>query len=303
MFADEILGDFETRYFGAGHKRTNYKLKQGGKLGKAEIIHTNSWSEKMGCSLKPHLSTVDGIILSVMYVEKHMIDERKIDSLNAMFLCAFEIKSGTGAIEDLRDISLTIRKEEIVLNEANFEVVVEGMVVKLKFKKINVKPVDCKQNSEKNAYNYFSEHLKRMKHNIFGIKIEDDEITCTVSREKEDVLFDGIGSRFSNCMSILEWLIVFSQMGQILAYDIDSINRQNSETLWMKNVKAEIIHLIEYQGEISVFGGVTKKNLLNMQDKNWRIFEMAGNSVDGNVRFTGKIAHILPDNKKGVKYA
>lgn len=298
MFADDILGDFEKRYFGAGHKRTNYYLKDGGEYGRAELTHVNSWSEKNGCSLKPHLSTIDGIILSAMYVEKYMIDKRKFDSLNDMFLYSFEIKSGTCAIEDLKEITLKIRSEQILSGNAYFEVSVEGMIVKLRFKKVDVQLSDVKSNTGEKKYNYISEHLKGIRHNIYGIKIEDDEITCTVSREKEDnISYDGIGSMLSNSMSILEWLIIFSQMGQILAYDIDAIDRENSETLWMKNVKAEIINPIEYKGEISASGGVTKKKLLKMELNNWRIFEMAGSSADGNVRFQGKIAHILPNNR------
>lgn len=57
------------------------------------------------------------------------------------------------------------------------------------------------------------------------------------------------------------------------------------------------------KGDISVSGRVIKKNLLHMRSDNWRIFEMAGSSADGNVRFQGKIAHILPDEKKEIRYA
>ena len=303
MFADDILGDFEKRYFGAGHKRTNYKLKEGSECEKAEITHTSNWSEKKGCLIKPHLSTVDGIILSVMYVEKYMIDNMKFDVLDDMFLYSFEIKSGTCAIEDLKDISIKIRNEKILSSEADFEVSVEGMIVRLRFRKVSVQSIYDECSKEQKKYNYISEHLKGIKHNIFGIEIDGDEITCTVSREKvDDYSYTGIGSILSKSMSILEWLIVFSQMGQILAYDIDSIDRQNSETLWMKNVKAEIVNPVEYKGNISVSGGVTKKSLLNIKSDNWRIFEMAGSSADGNVRFQGKIAHILPNEKKEVRY-
>lgn len=296
MFADEILGNYEKRYFGAGHKHTNYEVKIGEGYGNAKIIHTGSWSKKRNNILKPHLSTVDGIILSVLYVEKYLESEERFHCLSSMFLCSFEIKSGAHAIEDLREINLVIKSKRIHSEEMYFEVLVENMIVKLKFKKMNIQSNIYKSNTEMNRYNYFSEHLKHIRHNIYGIKTINERIECIVSREKEsDIAYKGIESMLSDGMSILEWLIVFSQMGQILAYDIDSINRNDSETLWMKNVKAEMINPYEYKGEIYASGGVTRKKILKMNSKKWRIFEMMGGSDDSNVRFEGKIAHILPN--------
>ena len=66
--------------------------------------------------------------------------------------------------------------------------------------------------------------------------------------------------------SILELLLVFSQMAEMLAYHADDIDRECSETLWMKNVKAELSQSIP-NDEISLIGKITKNKLLDMKGK------------------------------------
>lgn len=305
MFADDILGDYETRYFGAGHKRTSYKLKDFPDS-RAEIHQTDGWSVKDGCQMKPHLSTVDGIILAVMYVEKFMKENNVHILLDNLFLYSFEIKAGVVPVEDLMNISLNMKREEISSKEAYFEVVVEGMIIKLKFKSVewsSFNNQDCIQKVNNDDAHYFSEHLKNIKHIIGDISFGENSIACIMSREEiRNVSYNGIGKLLSNTISILEWLIIFSQMGQLLAYEIDSINRQESETLWMKNVKAEMDLPVTYNNPQFVSGGIVKSSLLNIKLKKWRIFEMAGSADNGNVRFEGKIAHVLPDSKKEVAH-
>ncbi len=306
MFADDILGDYETRYFGAGHKRTSYKLKGSFPDCRAEVFQTDGWSVKDGCQMKPHLSTIDGIILAVMYVEKHMKENNVHILLDSFFLYAFEIKSGVMPVEDLMDVSLDMKKEEILEKKAYFEVVVGGMAVKLKFKSVKSDSYNndcCIQEMDNDNAHYFSEHLKNVKHNVGDISFGENSIACVISREEmRNVSYNGIGKLLANTISILEWLIIFSQMGQLLAYEIDSINRQESETLWMKNIKAEMDLLVTYKKPLFVSGGIVKSSLLNIKSKMWRIFEMAGSADNGNVRFEGKIAHILPDSKKEVAH-
>lgn len=55
MSIDSVLGDYENRYFGAGHKRTKYYLEKAfvdnedAKEGIARIEQINGWSKKHGC--------------------------------------------------------------------------------------------------------------------------------------------------------------------------------------------------------------------------------------------------------------
>lgn len=113
-----------------------------------------------------------------------------------------------------------------------------------------------------------------------------------ISKNKE---YKGISSNLSKNYSLLELLIIFSQMAEMLAYHADDINRECSETLWMKNVSAEISELIP-NGELELLGKITKNKLLDMKGKNWKIFEMSGTDTQSRIKISSKIAHQLPES-------
>lgn len=171
------------------------------------------------------------------------------------------------------------------------------MKIKLNFKRGSTALI---QNLAEHSH-YISEHLKYIKHDIVAIQFTDsDEVSCLVSREsKENVDYYGIESNFFDTISILEWLVVFSQVGQLLAYQFDAINRRDSDTLWMKWVKAEMSERCYYHNPIPTFGKITKSKLLNMGNEKWRIFEMVGSAFHDQIHFKGKLAHKLPKNKVG----
>lgn len=306
MNIDGILGDFENRYFGAGHKRTGYQMDE---LcpGQDSCVHTSAriqqndgWSQKDGCQMKPHVSTVDGIILSVMLAEKYLAKQYPNVVLQELFLSAFEIKAGTKPIEDLNDIFCSLEEKKAGPGEYHFSAVIQEMKAVLRFKKMSQNIMANIPVQERPGIPYFRTHLKHLKHDITGIHFaEKGRISCHITRTSlRQFSYDGIGSRGYDRMSLLEWLIVFSQMGQLLAYDYDLIDREKSETLWMKRVKAEMDEPNLYKGPIPAGGEVVKSTRLKLKEADWRIFEMKGTALDGNVRFSGKIAHMLPETNE-----
>jgi len=72
---DEYLGPSEGRFFGSGYRKAEYELgpvRQCGDTfeGLASISYPSGWSQKKaGVDLRPHLSTVDTMILGAEYTE------------------------------------------------------------------------------------------------------------------------------------------------------------------------------------------------------------------------------------------
>lgn len=302
MNIDGILGDFEKRYFGAGHKRTGYQMNEP-RLGYDNCVHTRArirqndgWSQKDGCQMKPHVSTVDGVILSVMLVEKYLAKQYPDLLLQELFLAAFEIKAGIKPIEDLNNISCSLKEQEADAGEYHFSTEIQGMRLLLRFKKMRPEIKAAGSMKKDEGLPYICTHLKHLKHDITDICFaEKGTISCHIARTSlQQLSYDGIGSRGQERMSLLEWLIVFSQMGQLVAYDYDLIDREKSETLWMKWVKAEMDEPFLYREPIPADGRVVKSTRLTLKEADWRIFEMKGTALDGNIRFFGKIAHMLP---------
>lgn len=298
---DTLLGDHKTRYFGEGHKRTNYcidDLSEDTTYGK--IIQSGIWSNKSDKVIQPHLSTLDGIMLSCLIAEKYLKNQNK--PFESYCLSKFEIKSGMQPIENLNRIPMQLKKVKVDIQSADFEVAILDMKVKISFQQFannlryEVKAEDSKQ--------YLPNHLKDIKHSIYDVSFLDTLDTadkCSIFCKANKVMnseknYSGISSNFSDSYSILELLIVFSQMAEMLAYHVDDVDRECSETLWMKHVSAELLRPIP-NDEISLFGKITKSKLLDMKGKDWKIFEMSGTDTKNRVRMSSKIAHQLPSRK------
>lgn len=150
---------------------------------------------------------------------------------------------------------------------------------------------------------YLQNHLKDIHHNIYDVSFLETLDTadkCSIFCKTNKVIgknkeYKGISSNLSKNYSLLELLIIFSQMAEMLAYHADDINRECSETLWMKNVSAEISELIP-NGELELLGKITKNKLLDMKGKNWKIFEMSGTDTQSRIKISSKIAHQLPES-------
>jgi len=149
--------------------------------------------------------------------------------------------------------------------------------------------------------NYMKNHLKNCRHDITEVEfLNGMEMLSEVNRIKNDVpSYFGVNSEVSQTISLLEWLIIFSQMSQVLAYNFDDIERKYSDTFWMREVKAALDEPYEYtSNSISVSGGINKTKIISMKDEAWRTFDMAGETFDGILKITAKIAHKIPKNKE-----
>lgn len=248
--------------------------------------------------MQQHLSTIDGVILSTMFVEDFLFKNYKNIIIENLFMDSFKVKAGCTPIENLNDILIKIKKLTISNNSYSFIVDISNMRIELHFKEIENISIDKRLDNE--SKNYYSYHLKNVKHDIQNIKYpNNNEICCEVLREKSgNTIFSGIGSGFSNSISLVECLVFFSQMGQLLAYNYDLINREDSETLWMKQVKAKIDIPYKYSGPILATGKIVNCKLLKLGTDYWRTFEMDGGTADDYIHFSGKIAHKLPQARK-----
>lgn len=305
MVVDEILGKFETRYFGLGHKNTEYSLLDGVEENAfsseivfvAKINQSCGWSEKNGESLKPHLSTVDGLILAVLVAEGYLCRYNPDICLDTLYLASFEIKAGVVPVEDLRRIPMILEKRIIQKNKQKFTVFILGMRITLQLKKCNSTTIQNKNSKEQVAH-YMSNHLKHLRHDIQNIEIfNGKEMMCEVTRSMQsEVIYSGIGSKVAQAMSLIEWLIIFSQMSQVVAYNFDDIERKYSDTFWMRSAKAEMDEPYQYNPEkVLVSGGINRTQVISMNNESWRTFNMAGETADSKVRFSGKLAHKVPE--------
>lgn len=246
------------------------------------------------------MSTLDGLILASLLAEKYL--ESKNELPENFYLSKFTIKSGMKPIENLNKVPVVLRKVKLDKDSVEFNIFVSDMKVEIEFQRF---AVFSRNNNEENIdkKDYLQNHLKDIHHNIYDVSFLETldtadkcSIFCktnkVISKNKE---YKGISSNLFKNYSLLELLIIFSQIAEMLAYHVDDIDRECSETLWMKNVSAEISELIP-NGELELLGKITKNKLLDMKGKKWKIFEMSGTDTQSRIKISSKIAHQLPES-------
>lgn len=142
MNADDILGNYETRYFGAGHKHTTYAMTDVKKNTKNNYVaiaridfNADQWSIKNGVQQVAHVSTIDAITLSCLMIEKVVVPL----NLDNYFIQKFDFKAGSNAIEDLDNIDMklmNLRNLSFDDPTISFKTVLEGMKVSIVLKKL-----------------------------------------------------------------------------------------------------------------------------------------------------------------------
>lgn len=297
--ADDFLGDFRHRYFGDGHRSARYAISTNGEIGK--VYHEGLWSEKQGKQLEKHVSTIDCLILSLMHIEMYLSAENSEYCVQNLFLTSFAIKAGAEAIEDLMHIK--IHTEEIVWDSKGVKatIFVEDMRVQVELDYVEHKSLSEAEGSTKKAF--ISHHLIDKKQEISKITFEKEEMNCVVHSFNENRVeqFTGIQSGHQFEISLVEWLVIFSQIGQIIAYHHDQLNRDESENFWMREVKAtNKIPIFDNEEPILIQAHIKKSKLLPLHGVNWRTLHMIGQDAKNQIIFEAKVAHQLPSHK-GVK--
>ena len=214
-------------------------------------------------------------------------------NLNQYRLSHFEIKSGIKAIEELVNLKLELQNFKMTNQVIEFDCLVMDMKVCLGYQLL-----ECMENVVaigEQGRDFLLTHLRDRQHDIYDVEFSDSSISCKAEQVLiKDIEYSGVGSLEQNDYSLLELLIIFSQMAEMLAYHIEEIYREESNTMWMKQVSADLDSPI-LNGVVELSGSVSKNRLLKIREEHWKVYEMSGYDIDHKVVFKSKIAQKLPD--------
>lgn len=297
MNADDILGNYETRYFGAGHKHTTYAITDVKKNTRNNYVaiaridfNADQWSIKNGVQQVAHVSTIDAITLSYLMIEKVVVPL----NLDNYFIQKFDFKAGSNAIEDLDNIDMELMNLSFDDPTISFKTVLEGMKVSIVLKKLEF--YKKKESTSIDSSRFLDNHLKDTCLNIDEVNyLGNSGLSTRINHErKSQATYHGLGSCLQNHLSILEWLIVFSQIGEIMAYNYDHMTRQCSNNLWMKRITATFNEDATLSYPIRTISEITKASIIKMNGNSWRILKEKGSDINNEVFFEAKITHQLP---------
>ncbi|MFF5546146.1 AvrD family protein [Streptomyces olivaceoviridis] len=323
---DDYLGPSETRFFSRGYQRAGYRVRDvvvtpadapdAGVRATVDVTYPADWSRKKdGTDLRPHLSTVDALVLGVQLAELHLAHGYGLDGAarTRMRLRKVVLRAGGAPQEELTDIPLAarlVRTEELPGSARHLSVhdcTVGNLRVRCEIEHdIATRTVEeARHESLEKALGpgterFWGEGFKNRRHFIHDVRVDLDALAARADvhfAPEPDAGREGIEGDTQPSVSLIDAFVVNLQLVQVLMYELDSISRAESNTLWMMQTVLEAPR----DGSPAPGGpdapavaeaALTGKRLLPLRGGIWRSVEIKAGLA--GVRLRCGFAHELP---------
>lgn len=318
---DDYLGNGEKRFFAAGYRRVGYTFGEVtvAVLGTGSTLATTiglrypaDWSKKSsGVDLRPHLSTIDAILLGVQLSEMCLVRTFQPDTAKhrAMWLRKIKIRAGRTPEEELDNLPagarlLTTRPDPA--SRCGFVSTVESQVGAMRVR-CEIEHAGGEIHGGRSVYwgpdallgpaetRYYGTGFSRAGYRIEDLAVDVEALRATGSVHLEPAAAGaGIEGAYQPAPTAVEAFAAGLQLGQILLYELDAMERSGSNTLWMRTTLIEISRPDrEFTAATPIATSVHNADLVEMNGGTWRTAEIV--SELGGIRFTCGIAHALPN--------
>jgi len=324
---DDYLGPGEKRFFGAGFRRVTYHYDkvevtrhEDGRAeltGRLDVAYPADWSTKAKRGdLRPHLSTVDGVITAVHLSEAtlaHALDLSP-ESRRAARVLGVRIKAGTAPDEELAGLPVRttlLGSAPAADGEAvsRLETLVGTMRVRTELR--HPQATHGADGPAQRAYAAPAELLGAADRQYYGTGFATrtqsvHKVAVRVAEARADAVVDvaqepgtvlateGTEGLYQPFVGLVDTFVTSLQLGQILLYETDGISRGASNTLWMRTTVLTAgaePEPIRYETPLSV--RLENSVLLRRDDETWRAADIVGRLAGTTVRCS--VAHRLPD--------
>ena len=317
---DDYLGPGNRRFFGEGYKRADHRLRgirtetdgSGARLvaATATVSYPLDWSRKGDTDQRPHLSTIDVLLLGVQLAEVQLAGQLGLDPEQraGMWVRRARIKAGSSPVEeDLAGFPVT----------AGFA----GSVASPGFPERQISTVHCTVGSLKVTLDLdharpsggavadpldlgdsrsrpFGEGYKDRGQRVTDVTVDPEGLrsTAVVRLTAADGASGpgvGVEGRYQPSVGLIDTFVVALQLGQVLLYELDQLSRADSDTLWMRSTlfEADSPHR-PAEGDLTASAALENSMLLHKGDETWRRAEIVA-ALEG-VRMTCSVVHRLP---------
>jgi hypothetical protein len=323
---DDVLGPRENRFFGEGFKRAKHQLRQisanadtdpvSQTSARVSVSYPTDWSRKADKNQRPHLSTVDVLVIGAQLSEIHLAHALGLseEQLARAVLQRARIKAGRSPVED--DLADFPAVAQVVATAPSDHVA--GLFVSTVDCVVGTLRTRCEIRHEAGVSDPFAglydsprEVLGDPRPRLFGegfttrrqfvedIELDPQTHTTTaavrVTAEEDAPLpAAGLDSAYHACASPVDAFVIGLQLGQVLLYALDGVSRASSNTLWMRETLLESDPLrAPLPTAASATARLERRKLLeNSKAEIWRSADIVGEFH--GVRMRCSVAHRLP---------
>lgn len=317
---DDYLGPASRRFFGAGFKRSRQRIRHidvanGQVSARAGVSYPADWSSKGDVDQLPHLSTVDVLTLGAALAEIELMHRWRLsaEQRNTMWLSSAKIQAGRAPLEDgLDDFEVSARgvASNADARTPGFAVsTVDSMVGPLRIRCDIEHPVVAPA-PRGGHYPDDEDVLGEASGRLYGDRFKQTSVTVghvTIDRTHDRSAAiasitdtspgsspgTGLEGSYASSVSIADVFAVGLQLGQILLYERDGVDRSDSNTLWMrKTVISCDTPVRPATGPLPVRTSLSDSKVLEVADEVWRAADV--NTEMGGLRVRCAVAHRLP---------
>lgn len=329
---DDYLGPGDTRFFASGFRRAHYDVTDiavstgaatlGGATGpvpgaqaRIGIHYPSNWSTKAErTDLRPHLSTIDVLVLCAQLSEVHLAHAHGLDSyLRGMsWLRKVSLRAGQTPQEELLGMpgsAVLLRTEPLSgtggLHVSEYDCSAGVMRARIEIVHPVVAPASghwtyqsMDQALGAAASRYYGDGFKSRRQVITDVAVDVAILAASATVGVEPVAeitvpVNGLEGGFQPGFTMVDAFVSSLQLGQVLLYQLDSVPRERSNTLWMVRtvLESDDPHR-PYTGGLPARTAITRKQLLPLRGGTWRTVDFT--SACGGVTMRASFAHEIP---------
>ena len=331
--AESYLGPAAARYFSHGYKNVRYSInriacdfdaKEFSTI--VDMQYPDDWSHKKdGSTRKAHLGTVDVFVLGVQTCSAFLVQYYGLSpsEVAKIWVRKVNMRSGNEPLEDLRDVTVAGSLSETVETSdalrgcvSSFKVSVGTIQLKLELdhdpgmgpcpsssrlaiggRRTRTFDIEAALGRLDNSYlgDLFRHYDRSITNIVIGESKDDLTATWHIRNQRAGHAVEGVGAAYVGALSTVDNILLGAQILQVLLYNYDDLDRQESNNLWMRSVSGSFSRPIYGVEEIAIRACLTRNEILSKGDSQWRLVTGEFGPVEhGHCLSSARAAHMLP---------
>ncbi|WP_328718778.1 AvrD family protein [Streptomyces sp. NBC_00247] len=319
---DELLGPAEGRFFGRGFRRVAYDIAdvhvgpgpQGEVTARTTVgvRYPADWSKKKaGSDLRPHFSTVDGIVVAAQLAEVCLRGTG--GDLRDAWLRGVRLSAGSTPQEDLAELrtQAVLRGSEPTAPGravSRVDCAIGTMRVRMEVEHAMAGgPASEPDGASLESLlgpapdRYFGTGFTRRTQHIEQVETDSRLLRArsvlTLSQDDSaQAPRSGLEGAHQPSVSVIDAFVTALQLAQVMLYDLDGMRRQDSNTLWMRQTTLTATRPDRGDARLPVQVALEDARLRTMGGRTWRTLDITGELPGLRVR--SAVAHQLPEGHR-----